>query len=387
MNNTSKSTGTWTPIEGGARAFVPNPAPEVLPLDPDLVNVLGHAERALGQLTGILRTAGRSMNPHLVSASLVRREAISSSRIEGTVASPEGLALLEGTPEPHNFSNEDERQTQEVLNYVEAIDFGFKRLDEIPVCSRMIRELHAILLKAVRGSDQQPGEFRNVQNFIGSTNNIRDARFVPPPPGEVNRCMDELERFMNAEDSRLPPLVRLALVHYQFETIHPFRDGNGRVGRILLPLLLRTYERIESPALYLSSYLENHRRKYTDLLLQVTLQGDYLSWVQFFLEAVKSSAEDSVQRAETFFNLRDKYRAMVQGERSGLLLLQLVDHLFEHPSLSIASAAQVLSVTEVTAANHLRKLAELEVITEVTGRRRDQRYVARELLRVVHEDS
>jgi Fic family protein len=386
MDNTLKSPGAWTPIEGGVQAFVPDPTPEVLPLDPDLVNTLGQAERALGQLTGILRTTGRSMNPHLVSASLVRREAISSSRIEGTVASPEGLALLQGTPEPHNFTNEDERQTQEVLNYVEAIDYGFKRLDDIPVCSRLIRELHAILLKSVRGSDQQPGEFRNVQNFIGSTNSIRDARFVPPPPSEVTRCMDELERFMNSDDTRLPPLVRLALVHYQFEAIHPFRDGNGRVGRIILPLLLYSYDRIESPALYISSYLEKHRRTYTDLLLQVTHQGNYLAWVRFFLEAVKSSAQDSVQRAETLLNLRDKYRAQVQGERSGLSLLQLVDHLFEHPSLSIASAAQILSVTEVTAANHLRKLAELEVLTEVTGRRRDQRYVARELLRVAHED-
>jgi Fic family protein len=365
---------------------VPDPRPALLPIDPELVNVLGQAERALGQLTGILRTAGRSMNPHLVSASLVRREAISSSRIEGTVASPEGLALLEGTPEPHNLANEDERQTQEVLNYVEAIDYGFKRLDDIPVCSRMIRELHGILLKSVRGSDQRPGEFRNVQNFIGSTNNIREARFVPPPPGEVTRCMDELERFMNSEDTQLPPLVRLALAHYQFETIHPFRDGNGRVGRILLPLLLCSYERIESPALYLSSYLEQHRKTYTDLLLQVTQQGDTLSWVRFFLQAVKSSAEDSVQRAERLFNLRDKYRGQVQGERSGLSLLQLVDHLFEHQSLSIAAAAQVLGVTEVTAANHLRKLVELDVITEVTGRRRDQRYVAREILRVAHED-
>ncbi len=290
-------------------------------------------------------------------------------------------------PRSHkSLTTEAERQTQEVLNYVHAIDHGFTRLQEIPVCLRLIRELHSLLLKSVRGSDQQPGEFRNVQNFIGSSGDIRQARFIPAPPEQVARCMGELEQFMNSEDSRLPPLVRLALVHYQFETIHPFRDGNGRVGRILLPLLLCSYDRINSPALYLSSYLERNKRAYTDLMLQVSQAGDYLSWVRFFLEAVKYSANDSVERAEALLNLRDDYRRSVQSARSALALSQLVDYLFEHPSLSIASAATTLNVTEVTAANHLRKLVELQILTEVTGRRRDQRYVAREILRVAHED-
>jgi Fic family protein len=386
LNNTLISPGTWVELVQGARAFVPNPAPETLTLDHAAVNALAEAERSLGQLTGILRTTGRSMNPHLISAPLIRREAIISSRIEGTLTTPEVLALHETGTEPQSLSTEAERQTQEVLNYVHAIDHGFTRLQEIPVCLRLIRELHSLLLKSVRGSDQQPGEFRNVQNFIGSSGDIKQARFVPPPPEQVTRCMEELEQFMNSEDSRLPPLVRLALVHYQFETIHPFRDGNGRVGRILLPLLLCSYDRINSPALYLSSYLERNKRAYTDLMLEVSHTSDYLSWVRFFLEAVKYSASDSVQRAEALLNLRDDYRRRVQSARSGLPLSQLVDFLFEHPSLSIALAATTLNVTEVTAANHLRKLAELQILTEVTGRRRGQRYVAREILRVAHED-
>jgi Fic family protein len=386
MDTKGKSPGKWVKLPGGATAFVPNPAPETLPLDNLTVSALGEAERSLGQLTGILRTTGRSTNPHLVSAPLARREAIISSRIEGTLTTPEHLALLEAEAEHPLPNGEEERQTQEVLNYVRAIDHGFARLQEIPVCGRLIRELHAILLENVRGSDQQPGEFRSVQNFMGAVADIRQAKFVPPPPSEVVRCMDQLDRFMNSEDRQLPLLVRLGLAHYQFEAIHPFRDGNGRVGRIILPLLLCSYERIESPALYLSAHFERHKQEYTDRLLRVSVEADYLGFVRFFLEAVKASADDSVRRAEALLNLREGYRSQLQALRSGLPLSQLVDTLFEHPSLSIASAASVLGVSEVTAANHLRKLAELRVITEVTGRRRDQRYVAQEILRVAHED-
>lgn len=375
-------------MPGGAWAFVPSPAPRQLDLDPPTIRALAAAERALGQLTGTLRAAGRQVNPHLISAPLLRREAISSSRIEGTIATPEQLLLLEveAQIETAQRSTElaDATQTQEVLNYIHALNHGFARLSEIPVCQRLIRELHEILMRGVRGDAERPGELRDVQNFIGSSRDIREARFVPPPVSELQRCLNELEEFLHEGDDALPHLVRLALVHYQFETVHPFRDGNGRVGRLLIPLLLCTYERIDKPALYLSPHLERHRNQYTDLLLRVSQTGDYLSWVRFFLEAVCGSALESVTRAEALLALRESYRARLQSARSSALLLRLLDNLFERPSTSIGVAGQVMQVTPAAAAANLRKLVDAKILVEVTGRRRDQRFVAPEIIRVSH---
>jgi len=380
------ATGTW--------AFVPAPAPRRLDLDPATIRALGAAERSLGQLTGTLRAAGRQVNPHLISAPLMRREAISSSRIEGTIATPEQLVLLEvDAAEEHAHAGRDASttaagsDTQEVLNYIHALNHGFARLPELPVCQRLIREMHEILMRGVRGDAERPGEFRDVQNFIGSSRDIREARFVPPPVSELARCLSELETFMHENDDTLPHLVRLALVHYQFEAIHPFRDGNGRVGRLLIPLLLCTYERIEQPALYLSAHLERHRKQYTDLLLRVSQTGDYLDWVRFFLEAVEGSAVESIERAEALLTLRERYHHQLQSTRSSALLLRMVDSLFERPSTSISVAGQVMQVTPAAAAANLRKLVDANILVEVTGRKRDQRFVAPEILQVAHGET
>jgi Fic family protein len=353
-------------------------------LEPPTIRALAAAERALGQLTGTLRAAGRQVNPHLISAPLLRREAISSSRIEGTIATPEQLLLLEVEAEERPSAISEATQTQEVLNYIHALNHGFARLSEIPVCQRLIREMHEILMRGVRGDAERPGEFRDVQNFIGRSRDIREARFVPPPVSELKQCLHELEEFIHESDDTLPHLVRLALVHYQFETVHPFRDGNGRVGRLLIPLLLCTYERIDKPALYLSPHLERHRSEYTDLLLKVSQTGDYLSWVRFFLEAVEGSALESVTRAEALLALRESYHARLQSTRSSALLLRLVDNLFERPSTSIGVAGEIMQVTPAAAAANLRKLVDAKILVEVTGRRRDQRFVAPEIIRVSH---
>jgi Fic family protein len=376
--------GRLVEIPGGTWAFVPRPAPSQLDLDPTALRALTAAERALGQLTGTLRAAGRHVNPHLISAPLLRREALSSSRIEGTLATPEDLVLLEVEAEEDPTRSSPASDTQEVLNYIRALNHGFARLPELPVSQRLIREMHEVLMSGVRGDAERPGEFRNVQNFIGSSRDIREARFVPPPVSELAQCLGELEAFIHAEDDTLPHLIRLALVHYQFETIHPFRDGNGRVGRLLIPLLLCTYERIDTPALYLSPHLERHRTEYTDLLLRVSQTGDYLGWVRFFLEAVAGSALESVTRAEALLALRERYHARLQSARSSALLLRMVDSLFERPSTSIGVAGEVMQVTPAAAAANLRKLVEAEILIEVTGRRRDQRFVAPEILRVAY---
>ncbi len=366
-------------------AFVPDPAPEQLDLDAAVVRSLADAERGLGQLTGVLRGMGTQLHAHLLSRPLLRQEAIASSRIEGTVTTPEQLVLLEveaaeaTTPEPAS-------QTREVLNYMNALDHGFARLGELPVCVRLIRELHATLMRGVRGDEERPGEIRTVQNFIGATRNIHEARFVPPPPDVLDSCLLALESTINPHEAqdRLPALVRLALIHYQFETIHPFRDGNGRVGRLLLPLILCTYGRLDAPSLYLSPAIEQRRTEYADLLLGVSRTGDYLAWVRFFLEIVTESARSAVTRAEALAALRRDYHGRLAAARSSALLLKLVDSLFELPVVTIGGAAQRLGVTQAAASANLGRLVESGILVEVTGRRRNQRYLARELLAVAH---
>jgi len=383
---TKDAPGKLVPVERDALAFVPDPAPETLALDPSALRLLTTAERALGQLTGTLRAMGPQVNLHIINRPLMRREAIASSRIEGTVATPEQLVLLEveeASAPDHHVSD-----AQEVLNYMLALEHGFRRRSELPVSIRLMTELHATLMRGVRGDDERPGEIRIVQNFIGSTLDIRDARFVPPPVSALDACMRDLERYIHADDEaeRLPHLVRLALVHYQFETIHPFRDGNGRVGRLLLPLILCEYDRLEQPSLYVSPYLERHRAAYTDLLLRVSQKGDFLAWVRFFLEAVAESARATIARAEALLALRREYHGRLSTARSSSLLLKLVDALFERPSLSIGAASKLLDVTPAAASANLQKLVEAKILIEVTGRKRDQRYVAREILLAAHAE-
>lgn len=378
--------GNLVPTERGALAFVPAPAPNQIELEPTTVALLARAERALGHLTGTLRAAGKQINPHLISAPLLRREAISSSKIEGTNTTPEQLVLLE-LEAPATGPSKSISETQEVLNYITALNHGFERLREIPVCLRLLQELHEILMRGVRGDAERPGEFRSIKNFIGSSQDIRQARFVPPPALEMRRCLEELEVYMNDTGDTLPHLVRVALVHYQFETIHPFRDGNGRVGRLIVPLLLCSYERLEGPTLYLSPFFEKHRTQYTDLLLRVSQTGDYGSWVRFFLEAVDASASESIRRAESLLQLREEYRQRLQGIRASAALLALVDGLFERPSVSLTHAAKLLGgVTPAAASANVRKLVDAGILREVTGRKRDQRFVADEIIRVSHAD-
>jgi len=385
-NFTKNSPGKLVLTERGALAFVPDPAPETISLDTASLRFLTTAERALGQLTGTLRAMGPHVNLPLIIRPLMRREAIASSRIEGTVTTPEQLVLLEGEEEV--ATDRQASETQEVLNYMLALEHGFQRLSELPVCVRLIKELHAILMRGVRGNEERPGEIRTVQNFIGATRDIHEARFVPPPASALDRCLRELERYINpdAQADSLPHLVRLALIHYQFETIHPFRDGNGRVGRILIPLILCAYERLDRPSLYMSPYLEHERATYADLMLRVSQTGDYLAWIRFFLEAVAQSANAAITRAEALLSLRRDYHAKLAAARSSALLLKLVDALFERPSISINAAAKLLNVTVASASSNLQKLVDAGILVEVTGRRRDQRYVAREIIRATHAD-
>lgn len=363
------------PVEGDAVSFVPNPLPDDLPLDRHSTRLLSDAEHAIGRLAG---TTARLVNPYLIGCPLLHREAILSSRIEGTITSPEQLVLLEaGAAES---GDEQQRQdTREVRNYIRAMEHGLA--SPLPLSLRLIRDLHRVLVDGVRGNRERPGEFRSVQNFIGRpSDSIHTARYVPPPVREMHACLDDLERRLHREDEALPILVKGALVHYQFEAIHPFRDGNGRVGRLLIPLMLVRGERLPQPVLYLSAYLERNRERYMDLLADVSRTGAWLAWVHFFLRGVEESAVESLEQAEAILALRQRYHDAVRDARSFGHLQRLIDELFVSPSITIALAAGKLGVTPAAASGHIKKLVAAGVLREWTGRRRDQVFVAPDIL-------
>lgn len=378
------SPGRLVPAAGGAIAFVPNPMPAAVTLGPAAVRLLSEADYALGRLAG---SAGRLVNPYLIGQPLLRREAILSSRIEGTFTTPEQLVLLEaGVPAP----GQDARvtaDTLEVLNYVHAMERGLELLKTIPVSLRLVKDLHAVLLAGVRGGHDRPGAFRTEQNYIGSRHApISDARFVPPPVPEMIEALNRWELDLHQELDPLPLLVRLALAHYQFEAIHPFRDGNGRVGRLLIPLFLCAHERLSDPLLYMSAFFERHREEYVDLLLRVSTRGAWENWVAFFLSGVAECARDGQTLTDGLLALRERYHAAVRSARSSGLLATLIDDLFRIPTITIGRAAARLEVTPASASSNLRKLQALNVIVEVTGRTRDQVFVAREILDFVGRD-
>ena len=348
--------------------------PDELALDHAAVRLLSDAEHAIGRLVGAVR---HTVNPYLVGSPLLHREAILSSRIEGTITTPEQLVLAEISGAP---AAGDATDTTEVLNYIRAMQHGLN--SKLPMSLRLIRELHGVLMHGVRGGRDRPGEFRDVQNFIGAPGaTIDDARFVPPPPREMHDCLDAFESRLHARDERLPLLVKLAVVHYQFEAIHPFRDGNGRIGRLLLPLLLVREKRLDEPVLYLSAYLERHREQYMDLLLAVSQKAAWLEWVRFFLKGVEESAVESLEETDALLALRESYRARFRAARSFGVLQQLIDHFFVAPSTTMTATARLLKITPAAASANIRKLQEGGVLREVTGRKRDQVFVAHEILR------
>lgn len=353
--------GRLTQVPEGVWAFVPNPLPPVdLALPMATVKLLDEARGALGELAGLGRTLP---NPHLLINPFQRREALLSSKIEGTVTTMEQLILAEASP-----STEDS-EAREVAAYRSALELGLSRLADIPQSLRLIRDMHRRLMQGVRGSGKRPGEFRRVQNFVSEGGqDIRDARYVPPPVEEMTSALHDLEAYLH-RDSELPPLVRIALIHYQFEAIHPFEDGNGRVGRLLIALQTCDWGLLPAPLLYLSAYFEANRGRYMELLLNVSREGAWIDWVNFFLIGVAEQSADAARRARMMLDLRDRYRSMLQAARSSALLLQLSDELFATPIMTIPKAQRVLGVTYRSAQLNVEKLVAAGVLRELRGRR------------------
>lgn len=362
----------------GYWAFVPDPLPPHLSVTWDLTNHLSRADRALSELNGLAKNL---QNPHLLIGPFVRREAVLSSRIEGTQASLSDLFYFEAAQtEKVALTQKIPGDVREVANYVKALEYALKRIREFPLSLRLIRELHEILLWGVRGEQKTPGEFRRSQNWIGPPGcNLMDATFVPPPPSEMKEALRDLEKFLHSTLD-FPPLIRFALIHYQFEAIHPFLDGNGRIGRLLISLLLCHEGLLTQPLLYLSAFFERRRSAYYQRLLAVSAAGEWRPWIDFFLEGVIEQSQDALQRTTRLLELWQRYRNKLQEARSSALLLQLVDRLFEVPILSIPATSRFLGVTHRSGVQLVKKLVEAGILIEVTGRERYRLYAAKTLM-------
>ena len=361
---------------GGYRAYVPAPLPPSLLWDERLMVSLSNADRAIGRLAGEGR---RLPNPHLLIRTFVRKEAVLSSRIEGTQATlgellaAEAGASIERSPD----------DLSEVGNYVAALEYGLERMDTLPMSLRLVRELHEILMRDVRGDIATPGEFRRSQNWIGPPGcTLNEATYVPPPPAELMACLDAWERSLH--DDTLPPLVHAALAHSQFEAIHPFLDGNGRVGRLIITLLLIIRGVIPSPLLYLSAYFEATRQEYYARLLGVTERGEWEEWLGYFLRGVAVQSEDAVDRIQ---RIDDLYSHWKQGLAQGQSRLpeRALDLFAENPFWTVGGVAGRLEVAFTTAQRAIDRLEKEGIVTRLGTARRNRVYCAEAVLDVLEE--
>lgn len=363
-------------------AFLPDPLPPDPPVelaDSDY-DLMERANRALGRLDGVT-----SLLPD-VSLFLyfyVRKEAVLSSQIEGTQSSFSDLLLHEEDLAP-SVPLDD---VQEVSNYVAAMGHGLRRMreDDFPLSIRLICEMHEVLLAKGRGSKKAPGEFRRTQNWLGGTR-PGNARFVPPPPEHVMECMGNLEKFFHDQPGRTPVLIKAALAHVQFETIHPFLDGNGRLGRLLVTLLLCAERALTEPLLYLSLYLKQYREEYYARLDAVRREGDWLGWLRFFLEGVQQTAQQASETARRILGLFEQDRQAVEklGRKAGSTQ-RVLDLLRRHPITTVANATEQLNMTDPTVRAAVERLRELRILREITGRQRDRIYIYDSYVKILDE--
>ncbi len=362
----------------GYWAYVPDPREPPLEPNLSLVHRLAVAERSLGELAGVARTLP---NPQLLIGPFMRREAVLSSKIEGTRASLSDLLLFETA----RLGEKENPDVREVANYVTALEYGLERLRSLPISLRLIKEIHERLLSGVSGEHGTPGEFRRSQNWIGPKGcTLEGATFVPPPVPEMSEALGYLEKYFHSK-SKLPSLLRLALIHYQFEAIHPFLDGNGRIGRLLTTLLMCAEGMLPKPVLYLSAYFERHRQEYYDYLLGVSRSGDWESWIVFFLDAIALQSKDAIERSDRLLALWHGYIERMQEARSSALILRLVDELFVYPVVTNRIVSDKHSITPRSAQMNIEKLVSSGILREATGRQRNRVYISQEILSIIEK--
>ncbi|MBN2712869.1 MAG: Fic family protein [Planctomycetes bacterium] len=379
------ATGSYIETAAGGesvKAFVPAPLPAGCPLElpPEYMIYLEEANRALGRLDG---TAMLLPDPSLFIYFYVRKEAVLSSQIEGTQSSLSDLILYESKETP-GVPLDD---VEEVSNYVAAMNYGMKRMreDKFPLSLRLLKEIHNVLLSKGRGSNKTPGDFRRSQNWLGGTR-PGNAKFIPPPPNMVTKCMGELEDFLHDKPIKLSPLLKAALAHVQFETIHPFLDGNGRLGRLLIALILTSEKALGEPLLYLSLYFKKHREVYYECLQNVRTKGDWLGWIRFFLEGVKVTADQATEKSKSILALfsEDEKSIGTLGRKTSSAY-KIHEYLQHHPILSIPAISSAVGLSQPTVTGVVKALEELGILKESTGKQRDRIYVYAPYMKLLAE--
>ena len=369
MAKSSNPTGAFLRQSTGYEAFVPAQLPPDPPLilDEEVVALLSKADQAVGRLDGASQMLP---NPDLFVAMYVRREAVESSAIEGTQSTLQDVLAFELDPLFQGLP----RDVEEVVNYVRAMNYGLDRLSTLPLSLRLIREIHAELMTGVRGHNRDPGQFRKTQNWIGPAGaTLQTATFVPPPVPEMMDALANLEAFLH-QPGNIPALVHCAITHSQFETIHPFLDGNGRVGRLLIAFMLVHAGVQHRPLLYLSHYLKRHRSTYYELLMSVRRDGDWLPWIRFFLKGVCWTARDATETAQQIIRLREQDRDVLVSSGEGVHGLRLLDVLFQRPLVNTQLVVETLKVSDVTARKVIGNLEKVGVLEEITGKERYRVY-------------
>ena len=373
-------SGVYVKQTTGYRAFIPTPLPPkpAIKIERELQNLLSRADMALARLDGV---AQMLPNVNLFIAMYVKKEALLSSQIEGTQASLDDLFAYESGDKLENLND-----VTEVVNYVKAMNYGLDRLQSLPMSLRLIKEIHALLLEGARGSERLPGEFKQSQNWIGPPGcTLNEASYVPPPPHEALEAMGALERYFHDKE-RLPILVDCALIHYQFETIHPFLDGNGRMGRLLITFYLCWKGVLHKPLLYLSYYFKKNRQEYYDRLNMVRETGDYEQWVDYFLKGVVDIAGAAMDTARQILELQTNHRRLLWEKKiSSPIAVGILEQLFYTPTISIARIAERFKVSYQAASTLVAQLEKVQILRETTGRKRDKRYVYSDYLNILAE--
>ena len=378
MNNRAGTYKNNLSGEMTYKSFMPAILPPEPPieLDKNIVDLLVKANKQLALLEGI---SSRIPNIHLFISMYVRKEALMSSQIEGT------QATLEDVLDPCLEKNTN-RPVGDVVNYIKATDYAINRLKELPLCNRLIKEAHEVLLSGVRGQNKSPGEFRHSQNWIGAAGcNLQDARYIPPSVEDMAQAMSDLEKYINGDDD-LDILIRAALIHYQFETIHPFLDGNGRIGRLLITLFLMEKKVLSTPALYISYFLKKNRIEYYDRMNEVRSKGNYEQWIKFFLEAVYESAKDAVETIDKLTSLHDNYcRKIKDLGRRAKNAMRVFEYLEANPIIEIQKTARELDIAFNTISSIVKDLIGIGVLEQTSTQSRNRTFVYKEYLEILKE--
>ena len=378
MKLETNRAGILKRMQSDYECFIPHNLKELkLDIDDQLQSLINKAYLLLGRLDGMAITLP---DIDLFVSMYVQKEAVISSQIEGTQAS-----LIDVLQKDRN--NEKIKDTEEIVNYIKATNYAFKRLEELPLCMRLIKETHSVLLSGVRGNEKSPGEFRKSQNWIGYTGcTLNTASFVPPSPEEMEHSLSDLEKYIH-EDSSISNLIKTALIHYQFETIHPFLDGNGRMGRLLIVLFLKERGLIEYPVLYLSYFFKKNRNRYYELLNNVRIKGEFEEWIKFFIEGICEISEDAISSIQKIIKLKridmEKIRNIPKGNISSLLLVY--DYLLKHPFLETEDIRLLSYLSKPTVNKLLETLTELEILELVEEKKRYKQYVYKKYVDILSE--